>query len=379
MKLIKWFIYPLTWLWGHVRPYNRVKTRLILQQSATECGIVTLAILFDYYKVFEKLEVLREKCGISRDGCKAATLIDIAQEYGFDASGYRVHRADIFKLTEPVIAYWGFNHYVVIEGVGTNKIFINDPACGNKAISIDEFDKLFTGIIIFLQPTHHKAKLSLKASNHRSFYHWMISCKNELVLTLGFTFALTIATLFYSAISNLFVELLISTEGKNVYVTCLALITIVSFIGVAAIFLQKQNEFKLLTKVSLLKTSAMLAHALRLPVLFYAIRDKTDLVFKLVSMETVIQCLYHCWSISFTYSALMMTSMITMLMIDHRLTLLSISLTAVICLALILLSKHQLRNEKKELQAGAKIYFLFFRSAKKQRIHSVKWIRITSL
>lgn len=222
-QFINFIFYPIIWIYGKWRPYNRVSTPVILQQSATECGIITLAILFSYYKVHEKLETLREKCGISRDGCRATILIEIAKEYGFEAKAYCVENNDLFQLTEPVIAYWGFNHYVVINGVGTNKVFINDPASGTKAISLDEFDQWFTGVIIFLAPSKKTIEKKIQYSFSVSSFKWILNFKNELILSFIFSLLFTISILFYSAISNVFVELLISTECKKSYVICLIL------------------------------------------------------------------------------------------------------------------------------------------------------------
>src|ERR1700733_1889225 len=121
---------------GNIRPYNGVKTPAILQFAETECGIAALAILFAYYKTNITLEELREKCGSGRDGCKATTLMSVAKQYGFEVAGYKVEVDDIVSLQQPVIAFWNFSHYVIINGVGNNKVFINDPAHGPLSVTM---------------------------------------------------------------------------------------------------------------------------------------------------------------------------------------------------------------------------------------------------
>src|SRR5688500_8063875 len=100
------------------------KTPVILQLSDTECGVASLAMLMHYYKQPITIEKLREMCGASRDGCKASTLINVARKCGFEADAYSVEMEALLQLTAPVIAYWNFNHYVVITRIKNKKIFI---------------------------------------------------------------------------------------------------------------------------------------------------------------------------------------------------------------------------------------------------------------
>ncbi len=140
----------LSWTRDVRRRITRVPT--VLQLEATECGAACLAMILAHHGRWVSLEELRVACGVSRDGASARTLVHAARSYGLTADGYHRELADLATVTLPVIAYWRFNHFVVIEGVTKRGLLINDPAVGRTAVSWEEADRDFTGVVIQLTP-----------------------------------------------------------------------------------------------------------------------------------------------------------------------------------------------------------------------------------
>ncbi len=50
-----------------------------------------------------------------------------------------------------MIAFWGFNHFVIIERVKANKFYIVDPKAGPMIIDIRSFEEMFCDYILVIE------------------------------------------------------------------------------------------------------------------------------------------------------------------------------------------------------------------------------------
>lgn len=124
-----------------------------MQMEALECGAASLTMILAYYGKWVSLEQIRADCGVSRDGSNAKNVLKAARRYGFIAKGYRYEPEDLKKNGKfPCIIHWNFNHFLVLNGFKGNKAYLNDPAKGNYAVSMDTFDKSFTGVCLMFEP-----------------------------------------------------------------------------------------------------------------------------------------------------------------------------------------------------------------------------------
>ncbi len=129
-----------------------VKTPTLLQFENTECGAASLSIILQHFGRYIPLTQLRELCGVSRDGSDAANLIKAARSLGMDAKGFKKGLSALKKVKLPVILFWEFNHFLVLEGFIGDRVALNDPALGPRTVSHEEFDKSFTGIVLTMEP-----------------------------------------------------------------------------------------------------------------------------------------------------------------------------------------------------------------------------------
>lgn len=135
---------------------GHVKVPIVMQMEMLECGAAAFSMIMAYYGLWIPLEQVRKDCGVSRDGSKETNILKAARNYGFIAKGYRYEPNTLKeKGTFPCIIHWNFNHFVVLNGFGVKKAYINDPAKGEITVTMEEFDESFTGICLMFSPSEN--------------------------------------------------------------------------------------------------------------------------------------------------------------------------------------------------------------------------------
>ncbi|MDE0030046.1 MAG: cysteine peptidase family C39 domain-containing protein [Deltaproteobacteria bacterium] len=123
-------------------------TPILLQMHATECGAACLGSILAYFGRWVPLTELREKCEVSRDGSSAASIARASRYYGLECRGLSVRADSLKKLPLPLILFWQFTHFVVLEGFDGRNFHLNDPATGRRTLSAEEFTKGYSGIAL---------------------------------------------------------------------------------------------------------------------------------------------------------------------------------------------------------------------------------------
>ena len=131
---------------------RRIRTPTVLQMEAAECGAACLAIVLRHYGRVVPLLELRQVCGVSRDGSDAASLVRAGRLYGLEGKGFRMDLAALRRQKMPLILFWEFNHFLVLEGFRGNRVALNDPATGPRWLSLEAFSQGFTGVVLEMRP-----------------------------------------------------------------------------------------------------------------------------------------------------------------------------------------------------------------------------------
>jgi ATP-binding cassette, subfamily C, bacterial len=251
---------------------QRVKTPTLLQMEGVECGAAALGIILSYYRRFIPLPELRQQCGVSRDGSKASNMLKAAKNYGLQAKGFKKELQQLQQLRPPYIVFWNFNHFLVVEGYGKERVYLNDPATGPRSVSLQEFDEGYTGVVLVMEPGADFIKENRTPSMILSLWERLSPSIGALIYSVFTGFLLTLVGLAIPVFSQVFVDDIL-IQGRQFWLQPLLLAMAIAIVlqgGLTLLRLRYLRRLKV--KLSIGMSSRFLWHILRLPMNFYAQR-----------------------------------------------------------------------------------------------------------
>lgn len=133
---------------------------MVRQQTDFSCGAAALATILKYSYhintneqwVMDGMLAMSDPTMVARYGFSMLDMKGYVEMIGMEARGYSVESDALYHLVVPVIVLLninGFHHFVVLKKVDEDgRVYISDPALGNKTIDMDEFEPAWNNIIL---------------------------------------------------------------------------------------------------------------------------------------------------------------------------------------------------------------------------------------
>ena len=262
------------------QPINKgvAKVPVIMQMEALECGAASLCMLMAYYEKWVPLEQVRKDCGVSRDGSKASNILKAARSYGFQAKGYRFEPEQLReKGSFPCIIHWEFNHFVVCDGFKGGKVYLNDPAKGNYAVSEESFDESFTGICLMIEPGED-FQPGGKPKSVMNFARKRLRGAETAVLFVTVTTVISsLIGILSAGFSRVFLDELLTGKEPSWFAPFLIGLGLLTLIQLISAWIQAIYSLRLSGKMAAVGNSTYMWKVLRLPMEFYSQRMAGDI------------------------------------------------------------------------------------------------------
>ena len=262
------------------RPLTKgvAKVPVVMQMEALECGAASLAMICAYYNKWIPLEQIRVDCGVSRDGANAKNLLVAARSYGFTAKGYRYEPDDLKKHGKfPCIIHWNFNHFVVLDGFKGKKAVINDPAKGNYTVSMETFDKSFTGICLMFEPNENFVPSGKRKSVLSFAVKRLNGAKVAVVFVVFTTLISALIGVITPAFSRIFMDRLLTHESPDWFYPFLIALSAMSALQLVISALETYYSNRINGKLATVGSSTFLWKVLHLPMEFFSQRLAGDI------------------------------------------------------------------------------------------------------
>jgi len=336
------------WLVDRLKPGARAATPAVLQLEAAECGAASLSMVLGHFGRHLPLEELRTACGVSRDGSKASNILKAARSFGLKAKGLKAEPENLRDLKPPMIAFVNFNHFLVVEGVRGNTVYLNDPASGPRKVDFNEFNEMFTGVILTFSPDENFVKGNSRPSTIKSLYARVSGYKLPLLFVFMVSLALVLPGIIVPVFSRIFVDDVL-VRGLDGWLAPLMI-----GMGITALihYMLGEMQSKTLARISVTLASdtshRFLSHLLSLPISFFDQRFAGEVAQRMALNEELAELLTGEF-VRAVISALMAVFFLVVMLTYHRPLALLIAVLALVNMVFLILTSRYLTAKYRKI------------------------------
>ncbi|HKU44021.1 MAG TPA: peptidase domain-containing ABC transporter, partial [Polyangiales bacterium] len=252
-----------------------------------ECGAACLCMVLDYHGARFPLSEVRTRCGASRDGVSALTIVRAARSFGLTTRAFRAEEPALRALPMPAILHWEFNHFVVLERIGARGAVIVDPASGRRTVPPAEFDAAYTGVAITMNPG---AEFRPRRHASRSLARYLSvlrDCWGCLWMICGLTLLLELLGLAAPVANQILVDHVLLPERHGWVVPLTAALAVSVAAQLSLTWLRERALVTLTHALDLSLVSSFVDHLLRMPMHFLEQRTTGDLIQRVQANSTL--------------------------------------------------------------------------------------------
>ncbi|WP_172961669.1 NHLP family bacteriocin export ABC transporter peptidase/permease/ATPase subunit [Desulfovibrio ferrophilus] len=241
--------------------------------EAVECGAAALGSVLGFHGRHIPLSELREQCGVNRDGSRASNIVRAARAQGLEASGYqRSAEEALTRTTFPAIAFWRQSHFVVLEGTQGDRVWINDPQGGHRRLSMDEFAKDYSLVILEFKPGSEFERQERSSDLIEGMRSRLSGDRNSVLLIVLLSLLLAAPSMAVPVFTKIFVDNVLVAKSLNWAGPVLGAMLLALVLKYTLTWMQQHYILKLQTKLTLTSSATFMWHVLHLPAKFFSQR-----------------------------------------------------------------------------------------------------------
>lgn len=270
---------------------QRVKTPTILQMEASECGAASLGMVLAYYGLWLPLERLRQDCGVNRDGVSAGNIVKAARRYGCMAAGYKWPVDKLRGAEYPLLLHWEFNHFLVLEGIKGDTVYLNDPAVGHRRMPFEEFCGSYTGIALRIVPDDGFVPSGAKYNIVKEVVRKLSGEKLPTLFIMLVCLFLIVPQLAQPVFTQVFLDDILTGKHQDWLFSVTLLMLGVFVIQSLLVWLRCWCLTRWQARLALADASRFFWHLLRLPMEFFQQRFSSEVASRVAYTEAVAEVL----------------------------------------------------------------------------------------
>ncbi len=329
---------------------------VVMQLEALECGAACLAMVLAYYGKWIPLEQVRADCGVSRDGSNAKNILRAARSYGLEAKGYRYEPETLKEQGRfPCIIHWNFNHFVVLNGFKGDQAVLNDPARGTYPVSMEIFDKSFTGVCLMMEPgagfvPGGKPKSVLEFAGRR--LKGAGTAVAFLVLT---TLISTLMGMINPVFSRIFLDRLLTGRNPDWLLPFVLGLAGLGIVQLAVAWIQAMYALRINGKLAVVGGTSYMWQVLRMPMEFFSQRMAGDIQLRQNTNTAIANTFVNIFGPLALNAVLMLFYLVIMIRYSLLLTLVGILAVVINLFVSILISRKRVNITRIQMRDEGKL------------------------
>ena len=296
----------------------------VRQHDTTDCAAACLAMVCLHYKKEITITRLRDMMGTDLKGTNLVGLQKAANELGFTTAAVRVDRENFLSdFSLPCIAQeitdQGLTHFVVVfkkttipdeaarrkhmlgvtaakeEAEKTGKkyknkeyVVVGDPGTELRRMTLDEFYKNFTGVLLLLNPTadFQPGKVE-QGSIFKRYVNLLLPQKKLFAYAILSSVLLTILGIASSLFNKILMDEVLPYGLQNLLLTLILVFSVVSITSAFVTFVRQWILVHLSIKIDIPMMLGYFGHIYKLPMKFFATRKTGDITTRYSDANTI--------------------------------------------------------------------------------------------
>lgn len=268
------------------------KLKYIEQYDEKDCGPTCLAMISQYFGKRVSIPRLRDWAKTDKLGTNLYGLIHAAEKIGIELTGMRVDTfSELKKVNLPIIAHiinqQGYEHFVVIEKIKKNKLYIVDPGKGRYRLTENEFRNIWTNIVILAEKrddfTTNNDAPSYSAIFIDIFKQNYINLLVIVLFSIGINIVGILGALFFK---NLTDHIIPSNLVNSLHIFGLAILFIY-IINTIVMYIRYQLILKLSLKIDINLMKDYFYHVMHLPTGFFDTRKSGEILQRFMDISKI--------------------------------------------------------------------------------------------
>ena len=267
------------------------KVKVVKQRDAKDCGACCLSSIILYYGGYVPMEKIRLDTLTNDEGVNALNMINAARKYGFNATGVKIDSLFDKKVFFPAIAHTinknGYEHFVVIDRITINNVFIMDPAKGTIKMKINEFNQIWTNVLILFYPKVKIESFVKDKTLLKKFIEIFYREKNNIITIIIVGIILTLLTILGSYYFKIIIDLIVQHNDFKFVKIFIIFFLVITLFKVYFIMIKKNIEIYLNKNIDCILLSHFTKHILNLPIGVVRSRSSGEILTRLHDLINV--------------------------------------------------------------------------------------------